>query len=164
MKYFLIWWKILIIIEKYNCKIVFHCGFFFFKRWFSRYIWFNSSSLKNICPKLDEGLHQSGPVGWTCTLIGWSKCFELIKERGITYLSLRFDDVFEMFGMIIALQDVSIDDLSIIVDSSRSIEHRVRLEQTHEELSSYVGRPRLEIPGAALRTSDNYTFNVKSCN
>lgn len=62
----------------------------------------------------------------------------------------RLDDVSEMLGMIIALQDVSIDDN--IVEGLRSIQHRVRLEYAEEELSSNVGRPRLEIPAAALRT------------
>lgn len=46
--------------------------------------------------------------------------------------------------MIIALQDVSIDDS--IVEGLRSIQHRVRLEYAEEEQSSNVGRPRLEIP------------------
>lgn len=53
-------------------------------------------------------------------------------------------DVSEMLGMIIALQDVRIDDS--IVKGLRSIQHRVRLEYAEEEQSSNVGRPRLEIP------------------
>lgn len=62
----------------------------------------------------------------------------------------RLDDVFEIIGMITALQDVSIDDA--IVDSLRAIEHRVRVENTQAELLSNVGRPRLDIPPAALKT------------
>ncbi|XP_041823364.1 uncharacterized protein LOC121629368 isoform X2 [Melanotaenia boesemani] len=62
----------------------------------------------------------------------------------------RLDDIFEILGMVIAIQDANIDDN--IFDSLREIEHRVHIEYAQEELSLSAGRPRLEIPRETLGT------------
>lgn len=61
----------------------------------------------------------------------------------------RLDDVLEMLGMAVALENESVDD--DIVSSLREIQHRVRMENAQEEVRLNVGRrPRFEVPDATL--------------
>ncbi|MED6262775.1 hypothetical protein ATANTOWER_025646 [Ataeniobius toweri] len=60
-----------------------------------------------------------------------------MEENNLSYEAIFscLADIFQMIGMIIALQNVSIDDA--IVDPLRTIEHRVRMENAEHSTKGF---------------------------